>query len=161
MGTTLHTLSPPDGARRKRKRVGRGPGSGRGKTSTRGMKGQLARHDSIKAGFEGGQNPLQRRVPKRGFVNLTRVEAYGLNVGRLQGVFAAGEEVTVDALRAKGLVPKNADVIKLLAGGELETALTISLHRASKAATEKVLAAGGKVELLAAKGEPAGDSDAG
>ena len=83
MGTTLHTLSPPEGARRKRKRVGRGPGSGRGKTSTRGMKGQLARHDSMKAGFEGGQMPIQRRVPKRGFVNLSRVEAFGLNVGRL------------------------------------------------------------------------------
>ena len=150
MGTTLHTLSPPEGARRKRKRVGRGPGSGRGKTSTRGMKGQLARHDSMKAGFEGGQMPIQRRVPKRGFVNLSRVEAFGLNVGRLEGMFAKGEEVTIDALRAKGLIPKKANLVKLLAGGELNTALTVTTHRASKAATDKVTAAGGTLNLVAA-----------
>ena len=148
MGTTLHELTPPAGARRRRKRVGRGIGSRRGKTSTRGSKGQLARHNGMRAGFEGGQNPLQRRVPKRGFTNINRVEVYGLNVGRLEGHFVAGSEVDVDALHGKGLVPKRADCVKLLAGGDLTTPLKLRLHRASPAARAKVEAVGGSVDLL-------------
>ncbi len=156
MGTTLHTLQPPVGARRKRKRVGRGIGSGRGKTSTRGMKGQLARHNAMPAAFEGGQNPIHRRVPKRGFVNIHRVEVYGINVQRLEGAFAKGEQVTPEALHDKGLVPKKARVIKLLGQGELKTALTICLHKASASAREKVEAAGGTLRLLGPAATKAG-----
>ena len=148
MGTELHTLKPPAGARRKRKRVGRGIGSGKGKTSTRGMKGQLARHNAISPAFEGGQMPIHRRVPKRGFVNIHRVEVYGINVERLEGAFEKGEEVTPETLHARGLVPKKAGVIKLLGQGELETSLKISLHRASASAREKVEAAGGTLTLI-------------
>lgn len=157
MGTELHDLQPPEGARRPKTRVGRGIGSGRGKTSTRGMKGQLARRTSMKASFEGGQLPIHRRVPKRGFVNIHRVEVTGVNVGRLEGVFAKGEEINLESLHAKGLVPKKAKIIKLLAGGEIKTALTVKVHRISKAAQAKVEAAGGTVELIAKKKAAAGD----
>jgi len=147
MGTELHNLKPPAGARRKRKRVGRGPGSGNGKTSGRGMKGQRARN-TVRVGFEGGQLPIHRRVPKRGFVNIHRVEVHGINVGRIDDAFAAGDEVTVEALRAKGLIPKRATVVKLLGTGELTKKLSITLHRTSAAARAKVEAAGGTVEIL-------------
>lgn len=156
MGTTLDTLQPPAGHRRRRKRVGRGIGSRRGKTSTRGQKGQLARHNQMPAHFEGGQQPLQRRIPKRGFNNIHRVEFHGINVERLEGAFAAGEEVTPGALHAKGLVPKKAVLIKLLGEGELTTTLKISVHAISATARQKVEAAGGSIELLAAK--PGGDA---
>ena len=153
MGTTLDTLKAPAGHRRRRKRVGRGIGSGRGKTSTRGQKGQLARHNSMPAHFEGGQNPLQRRVPKRGFVNIHRTEYHGINVARLEGAFSAGDEVTPEVLHAKGLVPKKAVLIKLLGQGDLSTSLKIRLHAVSASAQQKVEAAGGSVELLGAKAE--------
>lgn len=148
MGTTLHTLKPPPGARRRRKRVGRGIGSGRGKTSTRGQKGQLARNNSMPAGFEGGQMPIHRRVPKRGFINIHRIPVHGINVGRLEGAFAAGAEVTPEALHEKGLVPKKARIIKLLGDGDLSTSLKIKLHRVSKSARTKVEASGGAIELI-------------
>jgi large subunit ribosomal protein L15 len=148
MGTTLHTLQPPAGARHRRKRIGRGIGSGRGKTSTRGMKGQLARHNEIPARFEGGQNPIHRRVPKRGFVNIEREELHGINVGRLEGVFQAGEEVTQEVLLERGLIPKRAKLVKLLGHGELSTKLVISVHGISASARAKVEAAGGTVRLL-------------
>lgn len=150
MGTTLHTLRPPEGARKKKQRIGRGIGSGRGKTSTRGMKGQLARRKAMKPTFEGGQLPIHRRVPKRGFINIHRVDVHGINVGLLEGRFEAGAVVTPEALLEKGLVPKRAKVIKLLGTGELTTALTIKLHHASKGAIEKVEAVGGRLELIAA-----------
>ena len=148
MGTTLHTLSPPAGARKQRKRVGRGVGSGRGKTSTRGMKGQLARNNAMPASFEGGQMPIHRRIPKRGFVNLWRTEAVGVNVGRLEGAFAKGAEVTVELLREKGLVPKRGKIVKLLGDGEIKTALKISVHRVSKSAREKIEKAGGSITIV-------------
>ncbi len=150
MGTTLHTLRPPEGARKRRKRVGRGIGSHRGKTSGRGTKGQLARHNAMPVAFEGGQNPIHRRVPKRGFVRVDRVEVFGINVGRLEALFDAGAEVTPEVLHARGLVPKKATVIKLLGDGELSKALTIRLHRASASARQKVEAAGGSFEALPA-----------
>lgn len=153
MGTTLETLQPPAGARKRRKRVGRGIGSRRGKTSTRGVKGQLARHNQMPDHFEGGQNPIQRRIPKRGFVNIHRVEIHGVNVGRLEGAFAAGESVTVDSLHARGLVPKRAKLVKLLGEGELKTRLSIQLHGVSESAKQKIEAAGGTVQVLA-KPEP-------
>lgn len=150
MGTTLETLQPPAGARKRRKRVGRGIGSRRGKTSTRGVKGQLARHNEMPDHFEGGQNPLQRRVPKRGFVSLNREEIHGVNVGLLEGRFTAGEEVSLETLRAKRLVPKRVTQVKLLGNGELKTALTIKLDRISEAARQKVEAAGGSIQESAA-----------
>lgn len=153
MGTELHDLKPPVGARKKKTRVGRGIGSGRGKTSTRGTKGQLAHRTSMKASFEGGQLPLHMRVPKRGFVNIHRVEVHGVNVGRLEGVFAAGSVVTIADLHEKGLLPKKAKVIKLLGGGELKTSLTIKVHRTSKSAQLKMDALGGKIELISTKPE--------
>jgi large subunit ribosomal protein L15 len=112
------------------------------------MKGQLARNNALPAGFEGGQMPIHRRVPKRGFVNLWRTEVVGINVGRLEGVFAKGDEVTVEALHDKGLVPKRAKVIKLLGDGEITTPLQIAVHRVSASARQKVEAAGGSVSLL-------------
>ena len=153
MGTTLETLSPPEGARKRRKRVGRGIGSRRGKTSTRGVKGQLARHNQMPDHFEGGQNPVQRRIPKRGFVNIHRQEIHGVNVGRLEGAFAAGDTVTVDSLRAKNLLPKRAKLVKLLGEGELTTKLDVQLHGVSESAKQKIEAAGGTVKVLA-KPEP-------
>ncbi|MEE9384217.1 MAG: 50S ribosomal protein L15 [Nannocystaceae bacterium] len=154
MGTTLHTLTAPVGHRKQKKRVGRGPGSGRGKTSTRGMKGQLARHHSMPAGFEGGQLPLHRRVPKRGFVNIHRVEVFGLNLRALDAVFDDGATVGIEQLRAHGLVPKRATVIKLLADGDCTKKLNVSVHRASGAAKEKVEAAGGCLALVSEKATP-------
>ena len=148
MGTTLETLQPPAGARKRRKRVGRGIGSRRGKTSTRGVKGQLARHNEMPDHFEGGQNPLQRRVPKRGFINFSREEIHGVNVGLLEGKFGAGEEVTLESLMAKRLVPKRVKKVKLLGTGELKTALKIRLDRVSESARQKVEAAGGSIQEL-------------
>lgn len=153
MGTTLETLSPPPGARKRRKRVGRGIGSRRGKTSTRGVKGQLARHNQMPDHFEGGQNPIQRRIPKRGFVNIHRQEIHGVNVGRLEGAFAAGDTVTVESLHAKQLVPKRAKLIKLLGEGVLNTKLTIQVHGVSESAKQKIEAAGGTIKVIA-KPEP-------
>ena len=148
----LHNLKCPDGHRQKRQRVGRGIGSGRGKTSTRGMKGQLARRTSMKASFEGGQLPIHRRVPKRGFINIHRDPVHGINVQDLEAL-DSGTEVTVELLAQRGMVPKKATIIKLLGNGDLSKKLTIKLHRASKSAIEKVEKAGGKLELLPAKPE--------
>ena len=149
MGTTLHTLAPNPGARHKKKRVGRGIGSGKGKTSGRGMKGQMARRQPTKPGFEGGQNPIHRRVPKRGFVNIFRVDVYGVNVAMLEKNFDAGAEVTAEVLHERGLVPKKAKVFKLLGTGELSKKLVVKLHSASEAAKAKVEGAGGSFEALA------------
>jgi large subunit ribosomal protein L15 len=155
MGTELHDLQPAPGARQRKQRVGRGLGSRRGKTSGRGMKGQKARRRDMSPGFEGGQLPIHRRVPKRGFINIHRVEYHGLNVEVLEGNFDAGAEVTVELLREKGLIPKKATHIKLLGNGELKTSLKVKVHRASKSAAAKVEGAGGSVELLGAKAEEA------
>lgn len=150
MGTTLHTLAPNPGATKKRKRVGRGPGSGTGKTAGRGQKGQKARSGSHGAivGFEGGQMPMQRRLPKRGFKNQFRVEAFPVNVGLLERFEG---EVDVAALRAAGLVPKKAKVVKILGNGELTKSLTVKAHRFSKSAIAKLEAAGGKAEVIDTK----------
>lgn len=150
MGTELHTLKPPAGARKKRKRVGRGPGSGTGKTSGRGMKGQKARNNVIPQ-FEGGQMPIHRRVPKRGFVNIHRVEVHGINLDRIESAFADGETADIETIRAKGLVPKKATIIKLLGSGEITKKVTVKVHRSSKAAQAKLEAAGGTLELVPEK----------
>jgi large subunit ribosomal protein L15 len=144
----LHNLSPAPGSNRDRKRLGRGPGSGTGKTSGKGHKGSKARagHHGPGGGkphFEGGQMPLTRRLPKRGFTNPFRVEA---NVVRLdQLVLVDGGEATPDSLRAAGLVKRQGPV-KVLANGELSTAVTVRGLKVSASAREKIVAAGGKVE---------------
>lgn len=150
MGTTLHTLAPNPGARRKRKRVGRGPGSGYGKTAGRGQKGQKSRAGShgARVGFEGGQMPMQRRLPKRGFVNIFRVETHPVNLGALQNRFSDGDTVDIEAMRRVGLVPKKAKVIKILGDGELTHKLTVRAHRFSKSALAKIEAAGGSAEVI-------------
>ncbi len=145
----LHELKAPPGARKPRKRVGRGIGSGHGKTSTRGHKGQKARSGGqIPAWFEGGQNPLIRRIPlRRGFRNPFRVEYNVINVGRLGELFPDGGEVTPEVLRQMGILKRNRP-LKILGDGELKAALTVKAHRFSKSAREKILAAGGQVEEL-------------
>ena len=144
----LSSLKPPAGARRGRKRVGRGPGSGNGKTSGRGHKGQKARAASKKpAGFEGGQMPLQRRLPKRGFTPLTRTRYALVKVSDL-AQFDAGSEVTPDALALAGLIRKPTDLVKVLADGELTVKLTVRAHKFSKSAAAKIAAAGGSAEVI-------------
>ena len=155
MTISLHNLRPNPGATKKKKRVGRGPGSGRGKTAARGQKGQKARsgHHGARVGFEGGQMPMQRRLPKRGFKNPFRVETYPINVGLLER-FESGV-VDVDALRGAGLLPKKASVVKILGSGELTKKLTVVAHRFSKSAVAKIEAAGGTVTVLGAAEAPA------
>lgn len=150
MGTTLHTLAPNPGATKTKKRLGRGRGSGTGKTSGKGVKGQKARpgHHGARKAFEGGQMPMARRFPKRGFKNPFRVEAFPINVGLLEDAFAAGDVVDVDALRGKGLLPKKAQVIKILANGDLTKKLTVKAHKFSAVARQKVEAVGGVAEIV-------------
>jgi large subunit ribosomal protein L15 len=144
----LHDLKPGAGARKERKRVGRGIGSGLGKTAGKGNKGQLARSGGGKgAAFEGGQTPLQRRLPKRGFTNRFREEIAHVNVESLN-VFEDGAVVTPDALIGAGLIARKAKTVKVLAKGDLDKALTVKAHRFSQASIEKIQAAGGKVEVI-------------
>jgi large subunit ribosomal protein L15 len=152
MSITLHNLHPNPGSTRDKKRLGRGRGSGKGKTSGKGVKGQKARpgHHGARYAFEGGQMPMPRRVPKRGFKNPFRVEAFPINVATLDKMFDAGATIDLDALRARGLVPKLVDCIKILGEGELTKKLTIKAHRASATAKQKVESAGGTIEILAA-----------
>jgi large subunit ribosomal protein L15 len=143
----LDELKPSTGSRKKRKRVGRGVGSGHGKTACRGSKGQKARSGGgTKAGFEGGQMPLQRRLPKRGFYNPFRKEFAVIHVGDLNR-FPENEVIDPERLREAGLW-KKGDGVKLLSDGELRHPLTIRVHQASKAALSKVEAARGKVEFI-------------
>lgn len=142
----LNSLRPALGSTKNRKRIGRGIGSGHGKTATKGHKGQKARSGgSIKPGFEGGQMPLQRRLPKRGFRPLDRNEYVLINLQQLD-VFEAGSCVDRDAMNAKGLLKKSDLPIKVLANGDLTKALTIKADKFSKSAVEKIQAAGGKIE---------------
>ncbi len=144
----LHELKPPVGSRHRRKIVGRGPGSGHGMTSGRGEKGQKARSGGgTRPGFEGGQLPLHRRVPKRGFVSLFRTEYEILNVKDLER-FAPGTTVTPASLAAAGMVRVASAAVKILGEGSLSKTLTVSAHRFSKTAEEKIRAAGGTVEVI-------------
>ena len=145
----LSDLKPPRGAKHSKKRVGRGEGSGSGVTSGRGHKGQKSRSGyHHKRGFEGGQMPLQRRVPKRGFFNPFRVEYAVVNLDTLADRFAPGTEVTPDLLRERRLVRSNIKRVKILARGDIETALTVKAHRFSQKASEKIVAAGGQAEVI-------------
>ena len=144
----LSNLQPAFGSTKNRKRIGRGHGSGTGKTAGKGHKGQKARSGgSVKAGFEGGQMPLQRRLPKRGFTPLSK-KVYSLVNLRDLDVFEAGSVVDLAALGKAGLVKEVMDGIKVLGDGELTKALTVQAHKFSKSAQEKIEAAGGKVEVL-------------
>jgi large subunit ribosomal protein L15 len=143
----LEELKPPEGARKKKKRVGRGIGSGHGKTACRGSKGQNARSGGgTKAGFEGGQMPLQRRLPKRGFRNPFKKRFAIIHVGDLNR-FARDTVVEPDLLFQSGFL-KRGEEVKLLSDGELQHPLTIRVHQASKAALKKVEAASGRVEVI-------------
>lgn len=144
----LHELTSTPGARKSRKRVGRGIGSGMGKTATRGHKGQNARSGGgVRPGFEGGQNPLYRRLPKRGFNNQFRKEYAVVNVEELNK-FAAGTEITPDVLLESGIVKNPRDGIKILGNGEVTVQLNVKANKFSQSAVEKIQAAGGKTEVI-------------
>ena len=144
----LHELKPVEGSRKAQKRVGRGTGSGLGKTSGKGQKGQNSRSGGgVKPGFEGGQMPLYRRLPKRGFTNIFAKQIVEVNVERLN-IFENGTEVTEALLKERGVVSKTLDGVKILGNGELTKSLTVKVSRFSKSAQEKIEAAGGKVEVI-------------
>jgi large subunit ribosomal protein L15 len=144
----LHELSPAPGSKKARKRVGRGPGSGLGKTAGRGEKGQKSRSGHRRRpGFEGGQMPLVRRVPKRGFTNLFRTEYAVVNLADLAGFPAEVTEVTPELLAERGLV-KRGRPVKVLGGGEVGAALAVAAHKFSAAARAKIEAAGGRCQEL-------------
>jgi large subunit ribosomal protein L15 len=143
----LHNLSPAPGSRKNRKRLGRGPGSGTGKTSGKGQKGQKARAGaSVPAGFEGGQMPLQRRIPKFGFKPISRVEYQVVNIGALNGMTDA--EITPELLAQARLIRSRKDPVKILGNGELERAVRVAAHAFSGSAKRKIEAAGGSVVAL-------------
>ncbi|HLO26690.1 MAG TPA: 50S ribosomal protein L15 [Geobacteraceae bacterium] len=144
----LNNLKPALGSTKDRKRIGRGPGSGHGKTATKGHKGQKARSGgSIKAGFEGGQMPMQRRLPKRGFTPLQRKEYAIVNLGQLD-VLEAGTTVDMELLLKYGLIKKVLDGVKVLAKGDLTKSLSVKAHKFSTAAKDKIIAAGGSIEEI-------------
>ncbi len=148
MAIALNTLAPARGAKRKPKRVGRGIGSGHPKTATRGSKGQKSRSGTtIRAGFEGGQMPLHRRLPKRGFANPFRKEYAIVNLETL-AAFDPGAEVTPEILKERGIVRNLKDGVKILGRGDLPHALRVRAHKFSGSAAEKILKAGGSVEIL-------------
>ena len=145
----LSDLQPPKGQNHRRKRVGRGFGSGMGKTATRGENGQKSRAGySRRPGFEGGQMPLVRRVPKRGFQNIFRKEFAAVNVGRLDEL--EGDSFNPEVLQKNGVVKKLGDGLKILGNGELTRPLTVAAHRFSASAKEKIEKAGGTVQILSA-----------
>ncbi|MEL6899050.1 MAG: 50S ribosomal protein L15 [Planctomycetota bacterium] len=140
---------------RKRKRIGRGPGSGHGKTSGRGHKGHKSRSGySRKPTFQGGAMPMIRRVPKRGFNNKFGVDVFAVNVGRLNDVFNDGDEVTLEVLSARNVAKGTFDEVKILGDGEITKKLTVHAHRFSKTAEAKITAAGGTVQKIAPKRTP-------
>ncbi len=145
----LDRLKAPKGATKKKKRVGRGEASGWGKTAGRGHKGQRSRSGGgVKPGYEGGQMPLQRRLPKRGFTNIFKTEYSILNVGALAERFNAGETVDRDALVSRGLVKGRRRPVKVLGDGDIDIALTVKADIFSKSAKAKIEAAGGKAEVV-------------
>ena len=150
MALNLSNLRAPKKANSNKKRIGRGMGSGMGKTSTRGHKGQGSRSgSSTMRGFEGGQMPLHRRLPKRDFTNIFKTEYEVVNLERLAGL---GEsEITPDTLRKAGVVSSKKSLVKILGEGELSTALTVSAHKFSKSAQEKIEKAGGKIEVVSSQ----------
>jgi len=153
MGTTLHTLKGPRGATRPRKRIGRGPGSGTGEQSGKGVKGQKARtgHHGARLGFEGGQMPMQRRFPKKGFKNPFRAEIFAVNVGALENEkrFQVGGTVDIGALQSVGMVPLRFRTLKILGEGDLKKKLVVKAAAFSASAKDKIEKAGGTAEVVA------------
>ena len=144
MALSLNNIKPAEGSTHKKKRVGRGPGSGLGKTAGRGHKGQKSRSGySSKIGFEGGQMPLQRRLPKRGFTNIFKKEWLEISLAKLEENFNAGDEVTPEILHERGLIKKAKHDLVILGSGDVSKAFKISAHRFTKAAREKIENAGG------------------
>ena len=144
----LHELRPAEGSKKSPKRIGRGTGSGWGKSAGKGMKGQNSRSGGgTRPGFEGGQMPLYRRIPKRGFTNIFAKEYACINVDRLN-IFENGTEITPELLLERRVIRKVYDGVKILGNGNLEKNLTIKASKFSKAAAEKIEAAGGKVEVI-------------
>jgi large subunit ribosomal protein L15 len=153
MALGIHNIGAPKGANRNKKRVGRGPGSGLGKTSGRGHKGQKSRSGySGRPGFEGGQMPLQRRLPKRGFTNIFKKEWIEVKISDLGKRFEATDEITPDLMAERGMIKKSHlarfEGVVVLGGGNLTKALNVSAHRFSQGAREKIEAAGGKATLI-------------
>jgi len=158
MALNLSNLGAPKGANSNKKRVGRGMGSGMGKTSTRGHDGQRARSGSrMMRGFEGGQMPLHRRLPKRGFTNIFRTEYQVLSLDTLELIASTQKttEFTLETLKSLGLLKKKKGLIKVLANGDINTAVTVHAHKFSKTAQEKIEKAGGKAIVLGATAESA------
>jgi large subunit ribosomal protein L15 len=144
----LHELKPAVGSRKAPKRVGRGTGSGLGRNAGKGEKGQNSRSGGgVRPGFEGGQMPLYRRLPKRGFTNIFAKQIVSINVDRLN-IFEDGSEVTIETLLEKGVISKVKDGVKILGNGEITKKLTVKVNKFSKVAAEKIEAAGGKVEVI-------------
>jgi len=149
MALSLNNLKPAAGSTHKKKRLGRGPGSGLGKTSGRGHKGQKSRSGySSKSGFEGGQMPLQRRLPKRGFTNIFKKQWIEISLGKIEENFNSGDEITPEILHERGLIKKAKHDLVILGTGEVSKALNISAHRFTKAAKEKIEKAGGSVSQI-------------
>ena len=149
----LSSLKPPAGQKHRKKRVGRGMGSGKGKTSTRGHKGARSISGySIMRGFEGGQMPLHRRLPKRGFTNIFKKQFAIVNLRDLEKL--AGNDFTVDTLKALGIVNKLGDGLKILGNGEITRAITVEAHIFSKSAAEKIQKAGGTAKVIGAAAAP-------
>ncbi|MEE3333605.1 MAG: 50S ribosomal protein L15 [Ruminococcus sp.] len=145
----LYELSPAEGSRKKAHRVGRGHASGWGKTSGRGQKGQKSRSGgSIRPGFEGGQMPLQRRLPKRGFNNIFAKKVVTVNLSELNRKFEDGADVTIDALREAGIVKNAFDAVKVLGNGKIEKKLNVKVSAFSQSAKAAIEAAGGKAEVI-------------
>lgn len=146
MALALNNLKPADGSTHKKKRVGRGPGSGLGKTAGRGHKGQKSRSGySSKIGFEGGQMPLQRRLPKRGFTNIFKKKWVEVSLAKLEENFNAGDEITPTILHERGLIKKAKHDLVILGTGEMSKALKISAHRFTQTAKDKIERAGGSI----------------
>jgi len=146
MALALNNLKPADGSTHKKKRVGRGPGSGLGKTSGKGHKGQKSRSGySSKIGFEGGQMPLQRRLPKRGFTNIFKKKWVEISLAKLEDNFEAGDEITPEILHERGLIKKAKHDLVILGSGDMSKALKISAHRFTKTAKDKIEKAGGSI----------------
>ncbi len=155
---SLNTLQPPRGAKRAKKRIGRGEGSGTGVTAGRGHKGQQSRSGySRKRGFEGGQMPMHRRLPKRGFHNPFRVAYEVVNLDTLESRFESGAEVTPDVLRASRLISRFA-LVKVLARGEISKTLTVKAHKFSAKARERIVGAGGTCEAVSTRGSMSEDA---
>ena len=155
MAIGLNNLRKPEGSTHKKKRVGRGPGSGLGKTAGRGNKGQKSRSGySGKVGFEGGQMPLQRRLPKRGFTNIFKKQWIEVTLATLENSFEAGDSITPETMHERGVIAKGKRDIVVLGTGDISKALTVSAHRFTKGARAKIEAAGGTVNVITPHQKP-------